>query len=40
MQVAPGREPTYTWHGNIPGGEYFTLVNVRFEDDGPEACCG
>ena len=35
MQVAPRRELTYSWHGNIPGGEYFTLVNVRFEDDGP-----
>lgn len=31
------RELTYSWTGNIPGGEYHTLVTVRFEDrdDGP-----
>ena len=32
--IVPGRELTYSWHGNIPGGEYTTLVDVRFEDDG------
>ncbi len=32
FQVEPGRELAYSWTGNIPGGEYYTLVNARFED--------
>jgi uncharacterized protein YndB with AHSA1/START domain len=34
FQVVPGCELAYSWRGNIPGGEYITLVNARFEDDG------
>jgi uncharacterized protein YndB with AHSA1/START domain len=34
VDVAIDRELTYTWAGNVRGGEYYTLVNVRFEDDG------
>jgi uncharacterized protein YndB with AHSA1/START domain len=33
IEVARDRELTYTWRGNVPGGEYATLVNVRFEDE-------
>jgi uncharacterized protein YndB with AHSA1/START domain len=32
VQVDLGRELSYSWTGTIPGGEYPTLVNVRFED--------
>lgn len=33
FEIVPGRELAYSWQGNIPGGEYHTLVNARFEDD-------
>jgi len=32
FQITPSRELSYSWTGNIPGGEYYTLVNARFED--------
>ncbi|MEM6989260.1 MAG: SRPBCC domain-containing protein [Myxococcota bacterium] len=32
FQIVPGRELAYSWSGNIPGGEYYTLVNARFEE--------
>jgi uncharacterized protein YndB with AHSA1/START domain len=32
IEVQPGKELTYTWRGNVPGGEYCTLVNARFVD--------
>lgn len=38
IEVVPDRELTYTWRGNVPGGEYATLVNVRFEDDARGGC--
>ena len=32
IHIVPGLELAYSWTGNIPGGEYYTLVNARFED--------
>lgn len=32
FQIVPGKELAYSWSGNIPGGEYHTLVNAQFED--------
>ena len=32
FHVRADRELAYSWNGNIPGGEYHTLVDVRFED--------
>ena len=32
FHVDVGQALAYSWHGNIPGGEYHTLVDVRFED--------
>src|SRR5262245_41429441 len=37
LEVKPNERLTYSWRGNVAGGEYITLVDVRFEDDGEGA---
>lgn len=32
FQIVPGKELAYSWTGNMPGAEYYTLVNAQFED--------
>ena len=34
FKVVPGRELSYSWQGNVNGGQYATLVNVKFEQMG------
>jgi uncharacterized protein YndB with AHSA1/START domain len=33
-RIIPNELLAYTWAGNVNGGQYPTLVNVRFEDAG------